>query len=366
MPAPDLSTVSDTLPGGTGPGGAGPAAYAALIFAPLLWAGNFVVGSVSGAFDPVALNALRWGFAALVLCPVVLWHGRAVLRAIRLRWPRILLLAVLGIAGSNVALYSGLPAVGAGMGGILYGTAPLMIAVLSWALFRVRGRRRALGAMVGFLGVACALAGDVQASAAGIPWSGVVAVLAGAALFACFTVAAVSLPVELPSMPFLGLLSIAGCLLMAPFVAVADMVEVATDPGGLGAALYAALGSSVFAYCLWHRGILAVGPGVSCHFLNLVPMFGFGLGAILLGEDIRAEQILGLCLVLTGATLAQNVALPRLRGRRTTRTAPAAPADRGDPPMPRAWRRDYAADRRGETSADMAGPAPRSTRRAGG
>lgn len=343
-------------------------AYAALIFAPLLWAGNFVVGSISGDFDPVALNALRWGLAALVLLPAVLWNGHTVLRVLRLRWRRIIALAALGIAGSNVALYSGLPAVGAGMGGILYGTAPMMIAVLSWLVFGVRGRRRVLGAVIGFFGVACALLGDVQTNLADVPWQGVAAVLAGAVLFACFTVCAVFLPVELPSMSFLGLLSIVGFILMVPFVSTAEMARVVTHPSGLSAVVYAALGSSVFAYCLWHRGIVAVGPAISCHFLNLVPMFGFVLGAVLLGEDIGPEQIFGLCLVLTGATLAQSAGRPQ-RSPKALRavsslppTGPEAPEGR---PMPRVSPRGSAGDRRDGTWAGRAGRAPRPSCREG-
>src|ERR1700712_2185829 len=81
----------------------------ALVAAALLWAGNYVVGGAAvHAMDPIALTWFRWLLAALPLLLLAQLIERPRWRSVLAEWPRLLLLAVLGVAGYTLFLYSAL------------------------------------------------------------------------------------------------------------------------------------------------------------------------------------------------------------------------------------------------------------------
>jgi drug/metabolite transporter (DMT)-like permease len=72
---------------------------------PLLWAGNAVVGRLMvGHVPPMALNALRWTLAALILAPLAwrVWRDAA---AIRASWVYLLALGTFGVGSFNALQY---------------------------------------------------------------------------------------------------------------------------------------------------------------------------------------------------------------------------------------------------------------------
>ncbi|HEX3138888.1 MAG TPA: DMT family transporter, partial [Rhizobacter sp.] len=129
-----------------------------LTLPPLLWAGNAVVGRLLvGTVPPLALSALRWAVALLILLPLGrrLWERP---QDIRQRLPYLALLGFLGVGCFNGLQYfalqtstpinvtliiSSMPLWMLGMGALFYGEHPT--------------RRQLLGALLSLAGVTLVL-----------------------------------------------------------------------------------------------------------------------------------------------------------------------------------------------------------------
>ncbi|MEO1677563.1 MAG: DMT family transporter [Pseudomonadota bacterium] len=302
-------------------------ALAALMLAPLLWAGNFVVGRWAHVdADPLTLNFLRWSVTAVALSPLLFVRGRAVARCLAARPGAVLLLAALGVAGFNTVLYAGLGRTTAGAAGVIFGLTPLLILALAriWG-GQAPARLEVAGGVLAFGGVALVASGG----AGGVEEGGAALVFAAALLWAGFTVALKRLPLDLPPLTGLALISTVGCLLMLPFLPLMAPVAALSAPGSPVAVAYLAFGASILAFAAWTRGVSAVGAGRAGIFLHLIPVFGVALGALLLDEIVTAEKIAGLALVVGGVLVAQSgERLPQRSSRRAETARRSAQASR--------------------------------------
>jgi drug/metabolite transporter (DMT)-like permease len=73
--------------------------------------------------------------------------------------------------------------------------------------------------------------------------------------------------------------------------------------------VYQALFGAV-AHIWWYRAMDVVGPSRAAIFMNLQPLVGLALAAVLVGEDIGGWQIAGVACVLAGVALTTRAAGP--------------------------------------------------------
>ena len=106
--------------------------------------------------------------------------------------------------------------------------------------------------------------------------------------------------------------------------AIADGVRQA-DGATWAAVLWQSVGNSLFGYAAW-AWLLARHPAATISPLSLlVPVFGMGASAIVLGEALTSWKITAAVLVLSG--LAINSLWPMLERRRAAVAPPTAPAE---------------------------------------
>jgi drug/metabolite transporter (DMT)-like permease len=72
---------------------------------------------------------------------------------------------------------------------------------------------------------------------------------------------------------------------------------------------HAVLGA--IAHLWWYAAVERVGPSRAAVFLNLTPLVGMALAALLLSEPIGRWQIYGVLLVLSGVALTTRAPRPR-------------------------------------------------------
>ena len=70
-----------------------------------------------------------------------------------------------------------------------------------------------------------------------------------------------------------------------------------------GALAYLAFGGTVIPFVWYYQGVARIGPARSAIYTNLVPVFGMGLGALLLRENVDGSLLAGAALVLAGLVL---------------------------------------------------------------
>jgi drug/metabolite transporter (DMT)-like permease len=97
-----------------------------------------------------------------------------------------------------------------------------------------------------------------------------------------------------------------------------------TTPLTWATVVYLAVGPSALAYLLWTYGLQAISANQAGAFLNLIPVAGLILAALVLGEQPGLPALVGGGLVLLGVSLTT-----RSRGvaRRPTAALSWAPAD---------------------------------------
>jgi O-acetylserine/cysteine efflux transporter len=98
------------------------------------------------------------------------------------------------------------------------------------------------------------------------------------------------------------------------------------DLGGLGAVAYIAFAATTVGWGLWAYLMRAYSAGTVAPFSLLVPVFGLGFAALLLGEALTARVIVAAVLVVSGVLLTQRA--PRISPH--IATIPVRPGLQGD------------------------------------
>lgn len=253
--------------------------------------------------EPVTVAFLRNFVAAVVLTSIAL----VVIR----RWPSPRELLVMGAMGamffgglqfifSNALVYTT-----ASRGALAYTTAPFMTLLIA-AAFGIEKptRQKFIGIVVATLGVVVALG-----QGAGAPpdaWIGDGLILVGALITAVFGVwSSRTLQRHSP------LVTVVAGVVPGSFLLF--LVAIATDaptfspdlsPVGWAAMAYLGIGAAVISYTLWLWALRHTTPTLVSIALPVNPLMALFWGAILLGEDVTIEMIVGFALVIVGIAIA--------------------------------------------------------------
>jgi len=267
-----------------------------LTLPPLLWAGNAVVGRlVRDAIQPMALNALRWGLAFVLLAPLA-WRLLARPGEALVSWRSLAWLGFLGMGCYNALQYlalhtssplnvtlitASMPVWMLGVGALFYGVKPT--------------RRQLVGAMLSLAGVALVIARGDPATLLAVHFVPGDLLM----LVAIFTWAIYSWmlarpmkgmrPGERPAWTWAEAL-MAQLMFGVVFSAVSAGVEQVVSPAAIhwsptlvAVLAYVAIGPSLIAYRCWGLGVAEAGPALAGFFVNLTPVFAAIISTTLLG-----------------------------------------------------------------------------------
>lgn len=282
-------------------------AYSLLVLTMLTWAGGAIVGrAVHEQVPPIGLSYWRWCTTAILLAPFCWSRLRAHAGYLRAHWRHIVALGVFMTLGGTLFLYA-LQYTTASNVTLVNGTQPVITAVIAWMLLK----DRLTGTQV--LGVVAAMGGvvvmvsrmDVQVLR-GLEFNPGDLLMVFAVI--SYSSYAVNLHrwihgVDLLLLVFL--VSCVGAVWLLPLY-LAESLFVRSVPMTLqvvGAVLFLALVPSLLGGLTWNKAIRAVGANRAAIFVNLLPVFGTSLAALLLGEHLHDYHLYGALLVCTGITL---------------------------------------------------------------
>jgi len=271
-----------------------------------IWGLNFVIIEVGlHDFPPLLLSSLRYMLASL---PILLLRGGA---GVPWRWV-LAVGVVIGVVKFSllfVGMDVGMPA---GLASLVLQVQAFFTLAFAAVLLRERPHvMQAAGlvlATVGLALVASRLDGDAT------PAGFALVVLAAAAWGLGNTAIKRAAPADpfrfmtwmclIPPLPLL-MLSLA---FEGP-AAVGDALA-GIDLGGLGAVAYIAFAATTVGWGLWAHLMRAYSAGTVAPFSLLVPVFGLGFAALLLGEALTARVVVAAVLVVSGVLLTQRA--PRI------------------------------------------------------
>ena len=253
--------------------------------------------------EPVTIAFLRNFVAAVILTSIAV----AVIR----RWPTPRELLVMGAMGavffgglqlifSNALVYTT-----ASRGALAYTTAPFMTLLIAAAFGIERPtRQKFIGIVVATLGVVVALG-----QGAGAPpdaWIGDGLILIGALITAVFGVwSSRALQRHSPLVTVVAGV-VPGSFLLFLFALATEAPTFKPDlsPIGWAAMAYLGIGAAVISYTLWLWALRHTTPTLVSIALPVNPLMALFWGAILLGEDVTVEMLIGFALVICGIAIA--------------------------------------------------------------
>ncbi|MFG6431170.1 DMT family transporter [Roseateles sp. LYH14W] len=268
-----------------------------LTLPPLLWAGNAVVGRlVRNDIPPMALNALRWGLALLLLAPLA-WRLLAHPREALVRWRSLAWLGFLGMGCYNALQYLALHTSSPLNVTLITASMPVWMLGVGALFYDVKPTRRQwAGAVLSLAGVALVIArGDPAALLAVHFVPGDLLMLVAIFTWAVYSwILARPMqglrPGEKPGWNWAEAL-MAQLMFGVVFSAVSAGVEQAVAPAAIHwsptlvlALAYVAIGPSLIAYRCWGLGVAEAGPALAGFFVNLTPVFAAIISAALLGH----------------------------------------------------------------------------------
>ena len=284
--------------------------HALLAMACLMWAGNWVAARAI-RFDsgPNVMALGRWMVALLIIFPLAWPHLRHDWPVIRANRWLLVLLSVIGGAGYNALSYAGVAQTSAINAMLLNATVPFFIMGLSWlALGETMRRSQIVGMMLCFAGAFWVIvAGDMTRAATLAFNPGDLIVCLAMLLWAAYTVLIIKRPFAIHPTSFVAVLSLISVLALVPPVAwEAGTRALNLTPTVIACYIYMGIGPSVLCFLFWNRGVAAIGPNRSGMFLNLVPVLGSALSAIVLGERPEVHHAVGFALVLAGLAVGNR------------------------------------------------------------
>jgi drug/metabolite transporter (DMT)-like permease len=273
----------------------------------LCYAGNHVIGrAVHAEIPPLGLSFWRWTCGGLIILPLV-WNRLPVLLPLyKTHWRLLALLGVL-IVGSTSMVLVGLQFTSATNTSLINSIQPAATAILCWIFLHERLRAlQWLGIGVAFVGIAQMIVrGDINTLFEIGFNPGDMIVLLAMLGFAAYAINIRRLPPQLSTVESLFAVIVFGTLAVLPLYLVETAwykpVPIAIE--SLAAVVTLALLVSVLGMLMWTRGNQLVGANRAAAYINLLPIFGAGLAAVFLNEQIASYHVVGCVMIALGMWL---------------------------------------------------------------
>ena len=286
-----------------------------LLTAVAAWAFNFSATkyALTHGFSPLVYVAPSFALAGLIYCGLTLRRERS-LRIGRRDLRLLCGTALVGILLNPLAFVYALHFASASMVALLFGTGPVLVALVSHSSGRERvGSRGWLATAIAFAGVALVALGGTG-GASGTPL-GISLALAAAASWAVYSVAIGSLVQRYPPLRLNAVVCLVGSL---PLLVAASPQLVhehwsQVTPLAWLAFLYSLLGAAVFANLVWFASIQRVGATHAARYTNLQPILAALFAVLVLSEKLGALQIAGGLVIAAGILIARQWRSPAPR-----------------------------------------------------
>ena len=286
--------------------------YGLLVLVVVIW-GSYpaLVKLALRDMPPFTLAALRCFLASALLAGLLWRSGAAADWPIsRPDLPSIVVLGLAGIVMSTGTFYLAIARTTAANAVILTATTPVFVAMGGHLFFGERLRRRQ------WAGVLCSAAGVLLTVTRGRlevleapPHAGDGIALVGQVGWAAYTLYGKRAMARLsPQAATAGAYLVGTAVLIPVAVILAPVFPAGSPPTRWGSwtawavVLFQGI-VGTFSHVWYYRGVRDVGPSVTAIFMNLQPLVGVALAALLVGETVGPAQVLGVVLILAGVGL---------------------------------------------------------------
>jgi len=250
--------------------------------------------------DAFALLALRFVSAAVILWLLLLiQHGRG-----RIGWPprptvlRVLALGGLVLPAEVILYFSSLHRIGAGLAEVLLFLYPMWVVLITAVVLRTPVSRLVVLCSVGAVAGAALTVGAVE----GVDLVGVLLAVGASIGFATYVVLSGRLVHGVGALVTTAVV-ISGAAVTFSVLALASGSQGPTDAAGWAATLGLSVVGTVISFLLLTAGLARL-PSTDASVISTVePAVAVVLGALLLGEQVAALQVVGVVVVLASVAV---------------------------------------------------------------
>ena len=301
--------------------------YLKLVLTTFFWGGTFVAARFAmGEAPPFFAASCRFLIATSVLIPLAAWQSRREGRSFPKpeNFRQLAGLFSLGLTGVflyNAIFFTGLQLTSASNGALIVAINPLLTAILSalWLRERVSASQGA-GLLLSLFGVALVIARGSLAVMTQLSFNRGDLIMLGAPLcWALYSILGKKALARFTPLAATAYAALFGASLLVPAALLEHAAAGGPLPGfswlGWLAILQLALLGTVVGFVWWYQGVQQLGTARAAAFVNLVPLFGAVLAALILGERLTAPQVWGGFLVIVGVYWgSRQTARPALAG----------------------------------------------------
>lgn len=269
----------------------------------LMWSSAFTSARIIVAdAPPLASLALRFAISGVIGVGLARALGQS-WHLSRVQWRSVLIFGVCQNAAYLGLYFVAMKSIEASLASIIASTMPLLVAILGWVAMRERLQPlAAIGLIVGFGGVAVIMGGRLSLGADSF---GVTLCIIGALALAIATLAVRGAKSQGNVLMIVGLQMFVGSAVLAAVSPIVEDHTVALSWTLIGAFGYTVLIPGLAATWVWFSLVNMIGTvkASAFHFLN--PFFGVAIAALVLGERISAQDIIGVGIVMGGILAVQ-------------------------------------------------------------
>jgi drug/metabolite transporter (DMT)-like permease len=283
-------------------------ADAMLVLANVLWSLNYATTKYAfGVWNPLAFALTRFAVAG-ACCAALVLRREGSLRVHRRDLPRVVLAAAVGILLNQLTFNYAVERTTAANVALILASAPAFAALFASLLRHEHVRPRHYAALaVSVAGVAVVIEGGTGVQ--GFSLSGDLLAVGAAVTWAAYSVMLRPLFGRYSAVRISTLMIVLGSVMLVPFGAPQLLSQ---DWGALHGLDLAAWGySTVFPLAvtnlLYFRALRRIGASRATLYMYLQPFLGAVFAAVLLGERVSGQQIVGGVIIVAGVSMGQLI-----------------------------------------------------------
>ncbi|MEL7125101.1 MAG: DMT family transporter [Pseudomonadota bacterium] len=251
---------------------------------------------------PFAASSVRFAIAGCIGVAIAWALGQS-WRLTRDQWRATL---VFGLCQNAIYLglnFYAMQTVEASLASIIASTMPLMVAAAGWAVFR--DRLPPLGILGLILGIGGVMLIMWARLGTGVDTVGVALCVIAAAALTVATLMMRTMSSGGNLMMVVGLQMFVGAIVLGIASALTETLYVTVTPAFIAAFTYTIFVPGLLATFIWFTLVQRIGAtkAATFHFLN--PFFGVAVAAVLLGERLGPQDILGVAIIAAGILAVQ-------------------------------------------------------------
>ena len=274
----------------------------------LLWSGSLIASKLSyETLGPMSLGIIRFTLSTVVFFVLCLALGERSIPDPK-SMAQIALTGILGTTLYFAAENYGVSMLPASTSSLIVGSFPAMTLVLECFIDKTQPQPlKTVGIVLAFLGVAV-LALTESSEGGSDVLLGSLILMFGGLCWSLYNFAMRLVMGRYTTLTITTWQTLFGALGFIPFVLFEGLPTSLPSPTTWASLAYLVLGCTVVGFVLYNWGLEDLEPSTATSLSNLIPVFGLVLSALILGETMSAQQLVGGAIVVAGIVLSTREA----------------------------------------------------------